>query len=88
MAKKQEKQTVAEQWLEKIDRPMDEAKNFDAGTDKRAVRRMKDAAEDVLPCASRRYTDVYVFSDGSGLYLKREDDWYPLDTEEVEQCRN
>jgi hypothetical protein len=79
-----EKLTVAETWLEKIDRPlMNAPRGSWVGIDRRAVRRMRDAAEDVLQSASPRYTDIFVFADGTGIYEKRQDDWFVLDAEEV-----
>ena len=81
--------TIAEQWLEKIDRSWMSGKTPDervaAGIDRRAVRQMKDTAENVLQSASPRYTDIFVFRDGSGIYEKRQDDWFVLDADEVRE---
>jgi hypothetical protein len=86
------KVSIAEEWLERIDQPWmsepDPEKRPGVGIDKRAVRRMKDAAKDVLQVASPRYTDIYVFADGTGLWLKREDDWFPMDADDVERQRD
>jgi hypothetical protein len=76
--------TIAETWLERIDRPWmnepDATKRAWTGIDRRAVTRMKDAAvEDI----QARYTTLYVFSDGSGLCEKRRDDWFVLDAGDV-----
>jgi hypothetical protein len=61
-----EKMTIAETWLRKIDKPMTVG-GFDAGINRKAVGRMKDAAEDVIQNGSPRCTDIFVFADGSGL---------------------
>jgi len=53
------------------------------GIDRRAVKRMKGAAVDVIQDGSPRYTDLYVFADGSGLYEKHRDDWFTLSKEDV-----
>jgi hypothetical protein len=63
------KQTKAAKWLERIDKPV-------AGVDRSAVRRMKGSATEVFQDASPRCTDLYVFSDDSGLWEKRQDDWF------------
>jgi hypothetical protein len=76
--------TIAEQWLEKIDHPNVATPS---GISRDAVERMQDDAVDVLQGASGRYTDVFVFEDGSGLYEKRKNDWYPMDAEEVKQAQ-
>lgn len=62
--------TIAEQWLHRIDKP--ERMN------RTTIRRMKDAAVNELQEASPMRTEVFVFADGSGLYEKRQDDWFPL----------
>lgn len=78
-----EEGTIAEAWLERIDRPITKAQAAGGwngeGIDKRAVKRMIDAAVYVLPGASGRCTDIFIFKDGSSLYEKRKDDWYPED---------
>jgi len=76
------KKTIAGKWLEQMEKPMTIG-GYDAGLDRRAVRQMKNDAEDVLKGASPRYTDIYVFRDGSGLWLKRENDWFVMDTEDI-----
>ncbi|MGB8582457.1 MAG: hypothetical protein WCD47_16670 [Candidatus Sulfotelmatobacter sp.] len=48
---------------------------------------MKGAAEDAISEASPRYTTMYVFSDGSGLYEKREDDWFTLDADDEKRLK-
>jgi hypothetical protein len=73
------KHTIAETWQEKIDRPLPKYKDIDHD----AVRKMKGAAEDVLHETSPRYNDLFVFSDGSGIYEKRPDDWFVSSPEEV-----
>jgi hypothetical protein len=84
-----EKWTIAEKWLEKIDRPWMSGKTpgdrVAAGIDRRAVRSMKDAAENVLQSASPRYTDIFVIADGTGVYEKRQDDWFAMDADEVRE---
>jgi hypothetical protein len=84
-----EKWTIAEKWLEKIDRPWMSGKTpsdrVAAGIDRRAVRSMKDAAENVLQSASPRYTDIFVFADGTGVYEKRQDDWFVMDAAAVRE---
>jgi hypothetical protein len=78
-----EKLSVAETWQERIDRPLAKAPaGAWAVIDRRAVRRMKEAAVDVLQNASGRYTDIFVFADGTGIYEKRQDDWYVAEMEE------
>jgi hypothetical protein len=72
----------AEEWLERIDHPETEG-----DIDRRAVRRMQDGAVDVLQEASRMSTDIFVFADGSGLYEKRKDDWFPMNAEEVRHAQ-
>jgi hypothetical protein len=83
--------TRAETWLEKIDRPWmnepDAHKRVATGIDRRAVRRMKDDAVDEIQDGSPRYTDLYVFADGSGLYEKRRDDWFIADSETVARAQ-
>ena len=73
-----EELTIAERWLDKIDRPLQKG-GWNQGIDRNAVRRMKTAATDVLQDASPRCSDIYVFADGSGLWLKRQDDWFLAD---------
>jgi|ERR1035438_8584435 hypothetical protein len=72
--------TIAETWLEKIDRPWmsepDANKRVGTGVDRRAVKQMKRAAVEDIQEGSPRYTTLYVFSDGSGLWEKRQDDWF------------
>ena len=84
-------QTIAEQWEEKIDRPWrsepDSNRRKWTEIDRKAVRQMKAAAADVLSKASQRYTDIYVFADGSGLWEKRTDDWFTADEEEVAEAQ-
>jgi hypothetical protein len=75
-----EKMTIADTWLQRIDKPM-AAGGFDAGINKKAVKRMQESAVNILQEASPRCSDIYVFADGSGLWLKRQDDWYPADEE-------
>jgi len=70
--------SIAETWQERIDRPQKKG-GWYAGINKQAVKRMMDAAVDVLQSASRRCTDLYIFRDGSSLYEKRRDDWYTAD---------
>ena len=60
--------TKAEQWLEQIDKT--------DTVSRKTVKRMKGAAVDVVQEGSPRCTDIYIFSDGSGLWEKREDDWF------------
>jgi hypothetical protein len=75
--------TKAEQWLEKIDHPKGIQGTGQMGINRRSVKRMMEAAEHVLQDASPRCTDIYVFADGSGLWLKRQDDWYPADEDTI-----
>jgi hypothetical protein len=77
-----EKTTIAETWLQRIDQPM-AARGFDAGISKKSVKRMQESAVTILQDASPRCTDIYVFADGSGLWLKRQDDWYPADEDAI-----
>jgi hypothetical protein len=77
-----ETMTIAETWLQRIDKPM-AAGGFDAGVSKKAVKRMQESAVTILQDASPRCTDIYVFADGSGLWLKRQDDWYPADEDRI-----
>lgn len=77
-----EKMTIAETWLQRIDKPM-AVGGFDAGISKKAVKRMQESAVNILQDASPRCTDIYVFADGSGLWLKRQDDWYPADEDRI-----
>jgi hypothetical protein len=85
------KTTTAEKWLGKIDAPWrnepDEYKRVGTSIDRRAVKLMMEGAEDVLQGASGRCTDIYVFADGSGLYLKRRDDWFPMTADDVTHCK-
>jgi hypothetical protein len=76
--------TEAEKWLKKIDC---RAKATPSSISRDAVELMQDDAVNVLQGASGRYTDVFVFKDGSGLYEKRKDDWYHMDAEEVKQTQ-
>lgn len=64
-----EQRTIAEKWLQKIDKP-----NGDIS--KQSVEQMQGAAVTV---GDKGMDYVYVFSDGSGLYEKRRDEWYPLE---------
>jgi hypothetical protein len=75
-----EKPNTAEQWLKRIDKPAN-------GIDRAAVRRMKGAAEDCIQDASPRCTDLYIFSDGSGLWEKRQDDWFLADAETIAEAQ-
>jgi hypothetical protein len=61
-----EKVTIAEKWLEVIDRPTG-VKGTGSGVsiDRNAVRRMKTSAVYALQEASPRGTDIYVFADGT-----------------------
>jgi hypothetical protein len=77
-----EKVTIAETWLHRIDQPMAE-RGFDAGINRKAVKRMQESAVNVLQDASPRGSDIYVFADGSGLWLKRQNDWYPADEDRI-----
>ena len=81
--------TIAETWLEKIDRPWVNAKRSRSYTDidLNAVRRMKEAAVEEIQDASPRYTSLYVFSDGSGLYEKRQHDWFLADQETIAEAQ-
>jgi hypothetical protein len=72
----------AEQWIQKIDNPRT-AGGYGSGINKRAVERMQGAAEEV---GEVRGTYIYVFKDGSGLYEKRRDDWYPADEELIAEA--
>jgi len=78
---------LTETWLEKIDRPWWNKKTPDervaTGLDRRALCQMKGAAEDAISEASPRYTTMYIFSDGSGLYEKQTDDWFIADAETI-----
>jgi hypothetical protein len=74
--------TIAETWLQRIDKPM-AAGGFDAGISKKAVKRMQESAVNILQDASPRCSDIYVFADGSGLWLKRQDDWFLADPETI-----
>jgi hypothetical protein len=67
--------TIAEQWLELIDST--------EPISRKTVKRMKGAAVDVVQEGSPRCTDIYIFSDGSGLWEKREDDWFIAETTQV-----
>ena len=67
---------------EKIDRPLQKG-GSDAGIDHNAVKQMKDAAADFIPEGSPRYTTLYVFEDGSGIYEKRKDDWFIAEAETI-----
>jgi hypothetical protein len=79
-----EKVTIAEKWLEVIDRPTGvKGTGNGVGIDRNAVRRMKTSAVYALQEASPRGTDIYVFADGSGLWLNRPNDWYPADEETI-----
>jgi hypothetical protein len=69
MENKVKKTTIAEKWLDRIDRP----KN---GINRDAVRRMQEDATDVLESYG---SYLYIFEDESGLWEKRDDDWYPID---------
>jgi hypothetical protein len=77
-----EQMTIAETWLQRIDKPM-AAGGFDAGISKKAVKRMQESAVNILQDASPRCTDIYVFADGSGLWEKRPKDWYPADEDTI-----
>jgi hypothetical protein len=77
--------TIAERWLNKIDNP---SPATPSGISHDAVERMKDAAEDVIQCASPRYTDLYIFEDGSGLWEKRKDDWFIADEDTIARARS
>jgi hypothetical protein len=77
-----EKMTIADTWLQRIDKPMT-AGGFGAGISKKAVELMQESAVNILQDASPRGTDIYVFADGSGLWLKRQDDWYPADEDTI-----
>ena len=83
-----EKMTIAEKWLEQIDRPL-KKDGWTAGINHNAVKQMKDAAADCIPEGSPRYTTLYVFADSSGMYEKRADDWFIADAETIarEQAR-
>jgi hypothetical protein len=73
---------IAERWLDKIDRPL-EKDGWTAGIDRNAVKQMKNAATDCIPEGSPRYTTLYVFADGSGMYEKRTDDWFIAEAETI-----
>ena len=77
-----EKLTIAETWLPRIDKPISES-GFSAGISKKTVKRMQESAVNILQDASPRGSDIYVFADGSGLWLKRQDDWFLADPETV-----
>lgn len=66
------KPTIAQQWLEKIDKP-NRREVRDRSIDKRAVEQMTDNAADAQEYGA---SYVYIFDDGSSLYEKRRDDWY------------
>jgi hypothetical protein len=87
VAADKDKLTIAERWLKKIDAPWmnkeTPSERAETGIDRRAVRRMKAAAEDVIQDGSPRLTDLYVFADDSGLYEKRTDDWFIADAESI-----
>jgi hypothetical protein len=76
------KMTIAETWLQRIDKPM-AADGSDSGISKKVVKRMQESAVNILQDASPRCSDIYVFADGSGLWLKRQDDWYPADEDTI-----
>ena len=71
----------AQDWIGIIEKPLKPGSY--AGINKQAVRRMKDAAVDVIQEGGPRCTDIFIFKDGTGLYEKRKDDWYPADTEVI-----
>jgi hypothetical protein len=73
--------TIAEQWLEKIDHP---ALATPSGISRDEIERMQEDAVDVLQSFG---DDIYVFEDGSGLYEKRKDDWYPADEETIKDLQ-
>lgn len=72
--------TIAEHWLEKIDHPKPPTP---CGISRDAVDRMMGDAADVIQDGSPRYTDLYVFRDGSGIYEKRQDDWFVMEAEDM-----
>lgn len=77
---------IAEQWLEVIDRPLKEH-GSGAGINRKAVRRMKKAAVDALQDANPRGGNILVFKDGSGLWEKRKDEWFPADEERIAELQ-
>jgi hypothetical protein len=90
-AVEQDNLTAAETWLERIDRPWMNGKTPNervaAGIDRKAVRRMKEAAMEDIQDGSPHYTTLYVFTDGSALYEKRTDDWFIADSETVARAQ-
>jgi hypothetical protein len=74
--------TIAEQWLDKIDRPL-KKDGWTAGIDHNAAKQMRGAAADCIPEGSPRYTTLYVFEDGSGIYEKRKNDWFIAEAETI-----
>jgi|ERR1700733_3867622 len=64
----------AQQWTEVIDHPTGIQGTGQMGINRRAVKRMQDAAVDVQEHGG---SYLYIFEDGSSLYEKRRDDWYP-----------
>jgi hypothetical protein len=79
------KLTIAETWLERIDRPWVRTKNAHqrtrTGIDRRAAKRMKKAAlEDI-----QDGTSLYFFKDGSCLWEKHQDEWFVLDAENAKR---
>lgn len=77
-----EKMTIAETWLQKIDNPMPPVSSY-SGISKKAVKCMQESAVNLLREASPRCSDIYVFADGSGLWEKRQDDWFPADEDTI-----
>jgi hypothetical protein len=74
----------AQQWLEVIDRPTRvKDTNTEIGINRHQVKRMMEAATDIIQDGSPRQTDLFVFADGSALYEKRQDDWFTADPETV-----
>jgi len=72
----------AKQWIEVIDRG-----TLTANVNRKAIKRMKEAAVDVIQDGADPFRDLYIFSDGSALYEKRKDDWYPADEETIARAQ-
>ena len=78
--------TKAKQWLEVIDRPKVTGSYYSIS--KKTVQHMTDTAVDVKESYG---SYIYIFDDGSSLYEKRKNDWYPageyIQCPECEQWR-
>jgi len=57
----------AKQWIEVIDRGTPTG-----DVNRKAIKRMKEAAVDVIQDGGAPFCDLYMFRDGSGLYGKAE----------------